>query len=93
MDEDHIRMGSVLVFLHAHGVRVLQGIAEETLLIGHRWPSRFPCRHHPTILRRLQRQPDLQNRLQAHLNCSTVSFLLTLKIVSEVEGFDFSQIN
>ncbi|GFY87631.1 STELAR K+ outward rectifier [Actinidia rufa] len=72
MDEDHIGMGSVLVFLHAHGVWVFQGIAEETLLIGHRWPSRFPCRHHPTILRRLQRQPDLQNHPQAHHNCSSV---------------------
>lgn len=55
MDEDHSGMGNLLVFLHALRVRFLQRITQEVFPVGHRQSSGFPRRHHPPILRRLQR--------------------------------------
>lgn len=55
MDEDHTRMGNLLVFLHALRVRFLQRITQEVFPVGHLQSSGFPRRHHPPILRRLQR--------------------------------------
>lgn len=78
VDEVHTDMGNLLILLHSHGIRVLQGITRESIYTRHCGTTCFPPRHCFPLLSCLPRQSDLPNGLQAHPNSPQVTLNVEL---------------